>query len=235
MRLTLAIAALTMVFNLAAAQKNEKIEGNGKVVTRDIAVRSFDGLKASGIYELKLSQGDKESVRIEADENLQDYFSVSNNGSTLVIDMDKLKNKNLNGRNTLRVFVTFKNLKELDLKMVGNTASEKNLSFSDLKIQNKSVGNLDLKLTANKLSMENKSVGNVTLAGKAENAVFENQGVGSLRAGELVVQTIDIENEGVGSAEVNAVKELKVKESRISKVTNRGAAQAKKSGKTVIK
>jgi hypothetical protein len=234
MRLTLAIAALTMVFNLAAAQKNEKIEGNGKVVTRDIAVRSFDGLKASGIYELKLSQGDKESVRIEADENLQDYFSVSNNGSTLVIDMDKLKNKNLNGRNTLRVFVTFKNLKELDLKMVGNTASEKNLSFSDLKIQNKSVGNLDLKLTANKLSMENKSVGNVTLAGKAENAVFENQGVGSLRAGELVVQTIDIENEGVGSAEVNAVKELKVKESRISKVTNRGAAQAKKSGKTVI-
>jgi hypothetical protein len=235
MRMTLAIAALAMVFNMAGAQKNEKIEGNGKVVTREIDVKSFDGLKASGIYQLKLSQGDRESVKIEADENLQEYFSVSNSGSTLVIDMEKLRNKNLNGKNTLKVYVTFKNLKELDLKMVGNTASEKNLSFNDLKIHNKSVGNLDLKLTANKLSMENKSVGNVTLSGKADDAVFENHGVGSLRAGDLVVQTLNIENDGVGAAEVNAVKELKVKENRMSKVTNRGAAQAKKTGKTVIR
>jgi hypothetical protein len=234
MRFTLAIAALTMVFNMAAAQKNAKIEGNGKLVTREIDVRSFDELKASGVYELKLVQGNKESVKIEADENLQEYFSVSNNGSTLVIDMDKLRNKSLNGKNTLKVYVSFKKLKELDLKMVGNTTSEKNLSFDDLNIVNKSVGNLKLDLTANKLSLDNKSVGNVTLSGKATNAVFENDGVGSLRAGDLIVQTLDIENQGVGSAEVNVEKELKVKESWISNVKNRGSAQARKTGKTVI-
>jgi hypothetical protein len=234
MRLTLAIAALSMVFNMVAAQKNEKIEGNGKVVTKEVAVKSFDGLKASGIYELKLSQGDKESVRIEADENLQEYFTVTNNGSTLVINMEKLRNKNLNGKHTLRVYVTFRDLKELDLRMVGNIASEKELSFDNLKIHNKSVGNLKLGLTANKLDLDNESVGNVTLSGKATNAVFENGGVGSLMAGDLVVQTLDIENEGVGSAEVNAEKELKVKENWMSKVKNRGAAQAKRSGKTVI-
>jgi hypothetical protein len=234
MRFTLAIAALTMVFNMAAAQKNAKIEGNGKLITREIDVRSFDELKASGVYELKLVQGDKESVKIEADENLQEYFSVSNNGSTLVINMDKLRNKSLNGKNTLKVYVSFKKLKELDLKMVGNTTSEKNLSFDDLNIVNKSVGNLKLDLTANKLSLDNKSVGNVTLSGKATNAVFENDGVGSLRAGDLIVQTLDIKNQGVGSAEVNVEKELKVKESWISNVKNRGSAQARKTGKTVI-
>lgn len=234
MRLTLAIAALAMVFNMAAAQKNERIEGNGKVVTREIPVKSFEELKASGVYELKLLQGDKESVKIEADENLQEYFNVTNSGSTLVIDMDKLRNKSLNGKQTMKVYVTFKNLKELDLKMVGNTASEKLLSFGDLKIQNQSVGNLKLDLTANQLNLENRSVGNVTLSGKANHAVIENDGVGSLRAGDLVVQTIHIENEGVGSAEVNAEKELKVKENWMSKVKNRGAAQAKRSGKTVI-
>jgi hypothetical protein len=234
MRFTLAIAALTMVFNMAAAQKNAKIEGNGKLITREIDVRSFDELKASGVYELKLVQGDKESVKIEADENLQEYFSVSNSGSTLVIDMDKLRNKSLNGKNTLKVYVSFKKLKELDLKMVGNTTSEKNLSFDDLNIVNKSVGNLKLDLTANKLSLDNKSVGNVTLSGKATNAVFENDGVGSLRAGDLIVQTLDIKNQGVGSAEVNVEKELKVKESWISNVKNRGSAQARKTGKTVI-
>jgi hypothetical protein len=56
--------------NIAGAQddkKQETIEGNGKLVTRDVTVTSFDALKASGVYELKLSQGDKETVKIEAD------------------------------------------------------------------------------------------------------------------------------------------------------------------------
>src|SRR5690242_12023987 len=83
---------------LLQAQDNnnrETIEGNGKQVTRDVAVSSFDALRASGVYQLKLAQGNKESVKIEADENLQPYFDVHNEGNKLVIDMDKLKNKNL--------------------------------------------------------------------------------------------------------------------------------------------
>src|SRR5215216_4960063 len=94
----LLFAAFAGIFlcNAATAQKekNETIEGNGKMVTRDISVSSFDVLKASGMYELKLSQGSKESVKIEADENLQEYFTVRNDGNKLVIDMDKMKNKN---------------------------------------------------------------------------------------------------------------------------------------------
>src|SRR4051812_3067900 len=47
----------------AQEKKSETIEGNGKIVTRDVSVSSFDALKASGVYELKLSQGNKETVR----------------------------------------------------------------------------------------------------------------------------------------------------------------------------
>src|SRR6476659_8504906 len=72
-------------------QENETLEGNGKLVTRDVPVSSFDALKASGVYELKLSQGAKEAVKIEADENLQDLFQVHNEGSKLIIDMKKLE------------------------------------------------------------------------------------------------------------------------------------------------
>ncbi len=73
MRKMLSAFAIAGLLSTASAQDKQKetIEGNGKLVTREIPVQSFDALKASGVYELKLAQGDKEEVKIEADENLQ--------------------------------------------------------------------------------------------------------------------------------------------------------------------
>lgn len=96
------------------------------------------------------------------------------------------------------------------------------------------MGNVDLDFTANKLKLNNASVGNVKLQGKAQTAVFKNSGVGNLRAGELVVQSLDIDNSGVGNAEVNAEKELKVNDNMLGRVTNKGAAPMKKANKVVI-
>lgn len=227
-KILMAVAAGLVMVSAAQAQKKETIEGNGKIVTRDVKVTSFNSLKATGVYELKLSQGSSEAVKIEADENLQDLFQVHNDGDKLVIEMKKMENKNLNFKTKLKVYVTFRNLKEMELSTVGNVASEEQLSFGDLDLKNKSVGNVDLKLTASKIDIRNSSVGNVHLSGKAENAVVKNSGVGSIEAGNFVVQTMNIENTGVGHAEVNAAKDLKVKDSFLGKVRNKGTATTKR-------
>jgi len=236
MRKTLLIAA-ALLFVAAAVQaqkdKNETIEGNGNMVTKEVSVSSFESLKASGVYELKLSQGNAESVKIEADENLQQYFNVHNEGKQLVIEMKELKNKNMKLKNKLRVYVTFKALKEMELSMVGNVQTDA-LKFSDLEIQNNSVGHVDLNLSANTLNLKNNSVGQVKLAGKAQSAVVEHSGVGSLQAGDFVVQTMKIDNSGVGGAEVNAAKELKVSDNMLGKVKNKGTAPVKKNNKVFI-
>jgi hypothetical protein len=236
-KLFLASLAGLFLVNVSHAQndkKQETIEGNGKKVTRDVTVSSFNALEASGVYELKLSQGSKESVKIEADENLQEYFDVHNEGNKLVIEMDKLKNKNLKNGGKMKVYVTFRNLKELDLKNVGNVSSEEQLSFDDLALDTKSVGNIDLNLNAKKLDLDNKSVGNVKLRGKANEAVVKNKGVGSLEAGNFVVQSMNIENSGVGSAEVNAEKDLKVKDTFLGKVKNKGTANIRRMNKVRV-
>ncbi|HET7896183.1 MAG TPA: DUF2807 domain-containing protein, partial [Flavisolibacter sp.] len=158
--LAAAVALLSTASVKAQNTDRETIEGNGKVTTRDVPVSSFDALKASGIYELKLSQGDKETVKIEADENLQQYFNVHNEGNALVIDMKDLKNKNLKNKTKMQVYVTFKKLKQLDLSTVGSVDAEKALSFADLEIRNASVGKVDLNFSANTVKLDNKSVGN---------------------------------------------------------------------------
>ena len=232
----MASLASTLLLTSVVAQdeKRSTVEGNGNMITKDIAVSSFEILKASGIYELRLSQGDKESVKIEADENLHQYFNVKNEGNSLVIDMDKLKKVNLKTKSKMKVYVTFKKLKEMELKTVGNVASDENLSFENLSFKNRSVGNVDIDLTVNKLELSNTSVGNITLDGKAQDVNVINTGVGTLHAGNFVVQTMNIENSGVGNAEVNAQKNLKVKDSFLGKVKNKGAAPVRKMNKVRV-
>ena len=230
--------AITALGFSTMAQKNDKyddkdrIEGSGNVITKDIAIKSFDELDASGVFNLQLSQGDKESVRIEADDNLMDLFTVENDGSTLTIKMKK--NSNFNSKKQLKVYVTFKNLKSMNLGMVGGTSSDEKLKFADLKLKNQSVGSVSLNMTLQTLNMENQSVGSVKLEGSADNAVVKNNSVGSINAGNFVVQKMDIENNGVGSATVNAEKELKYTDSFLGKVSNRGNATVKRKNKVVI-
>ena len=235
--LFLMLAITAMGFS-ATAQNNDKyddkdrIEGSGNIITKEITVKSFDELNASGVFNLLLSQGDKESLKIEADDNLMDLFIIENEGSTLKIKMKK--NSNFNSKKQLKVYVTFKTLKSMDLGMVGGTSSDDKLKFTDLKLKNQSVGSVSLNMTLQTLNLENQSVGSVKLEGSAENAVVKNNSVGSINAGNFVVQKMDIENNGVGSATVNAEKELKYKDSFLGKVSNKGNATVKKKNKVVI-
>jgi hypothetical protein len=225
------VAALVLHLSLMAQKSDSKrVEGSGNVITKDVSVQSFTELEASGVFSLHLTQGDKEGVKIEADDNLQELFEVKNEGSRLKITMKK--DVNINGNNTMKVYVSFKKLKSMDLSMVGSTKSDEKLSFDDLKLKNQSVGSVNLDMAVQTLHMENESVGTVSLKGSADNAVIKTNSVGSFKAGDFVVQKLDIDNSGIGGCEVNAAKELKVSESFLGKVKNKG--NAKKSGKVVI-
>ena len=236
-RILLFLSAIAMIsaFSVSAQDKEKdkpKIEGSGNVITKEISIQSFDELNVSGVFSVLLSQGSKEEVKIEAEDNLQTLFEVKNEGSKLSISMKK--DVNFNSKKKMKVYITFKKLKSMDLKTVGNVSSDQNLSFDDLKIDNKSVGSVDLKLTTQNLNIDNKSVGNVKLSGKADNVTIKNKSVGSIQAAGFVVQKMDIDNTGIGSAEVNAEKELKVKDSFLGKVNNKGGATIRRMNKVVI-
>ena len=87
----------------------KKVEGSGNVVTKDRAVQPFDAIDASGVYSLVLIQGNKEEVKIEADDNLQELFEVKNEGSKLKVNMKK--DVNFNSATKLKVTITFKKSK----------------------------------------------------------------------------------------------------------------------------
>lgn len=226
-KISLAIVMALFVSTALLAQDNqEKISGSGNVVTRDITVQPFTEMSISGVFNVILSQGSKEAVKIEAEDNLQELFTVKNDGNKLIVEMKK--DINIQKHKQMNIYITFKKVSNMDIKTVGNVSSKETLSFDDLKLGNKSVGSVDLKLTARSVDIENKSVGNMKLDGKAENAVVRNNSVGNFQASSFIVQKMDIDNRGIGSTEVNAEKELKINNSGMNRVKNKGTAEVKK-------
>lgn len=227
-----ALGLLSILASCVQQGKSTKVESHGEAHTRTVSVQPFNALEASGVFELRLSQGSTESVRIEAPQTLQRYFHVSNEGDKLVVETKGLKGKALGTKDVIRVHITFKNLGEMNLNTVGSIRSEERLTFDHLSVLNKSVGQVSLELTAHKIRVKNTSVGNMILSGTARDAVFDNNSVGSLEAGALQAETVSIHNGGIGTAEVNASRTLWVDDHWLSKVRNKGAAPAKKEKKS---
>lgn len=220
----------------AQKEKTESISGNSKTITKDVPVSSFTSLEASGIFQLKISQGNAESVKLEGEENILELIEVKNVGSKLIINSDKLKNQNVHSktRKSMMVHVTFKKINKMELNMVGNVQSGSSLTFDNLDVHNSGVGNLDLTLIAKAIKLKNNGVGNVTLNGTAQDAHISNTGVGSLQAGNFIVQTMNLKNSGIGSAEINAAKALRVSSTGMGSVKNKGAAPMPKKKATIV-
>jgi hypothetical protein len=221
----------------AHAQDGDYLKPSGNVITRNVAVKPFTAIKADGLYDLILTQGNTEAVKVETDDNLQSLIEVSNDGNTLVIDEPKLRNHSLHltsgddehyKRQHFKVYVTFKSINSLDIQTIGNIHADAPLNFDALEINDRTVGNINMSITASKLTVTNKGVGSITLSGKVNDAVITNSGVGAFKGQYLVVQTMHIANTGVGHADVNVVKDIMVKDSFLGKVNNSGPAKTHK-------
>jgi hypothetical protein len=213
------LSLLLFVFTIGKAVA-QTLTGNK--VSREFPVASFDAVKASGVVELILVQGAKESVTVAGDEGLQAYITIASNGNTLEIDTKKLNNKKLKGDWKLSVTVYFRNLNDLSLSTVGNVRNEGTLKLADVKMRISSVGNTNLKLEAQKFSLDASSVGNIELAGSAKAAVLRNSSIGNLRAVDFAVSSMDINNSGIGNTEVNAAEITGFQSSTLGSVRNRG-------------
>ena len=213
------LATLALAFFSVAATAQTL---SGKRVSRDIPVESFSALKAGGVVELNLVQGDKESVTVDADENLQGYIHIVNNGKTLEIDTRKLNNKNIKGNWKLYVTVHFRNLERVSLSTVGHVRNEGTLRFDKLKMNVSSVGDVALRLNAADLDMNSSSVGNIQLDGSADKASLHNSSVGNVRANDFKVKTMEVHNSGIGNMDINADNITSFQGSMLGKVRNRG-------------
>jgi hypothetical protein len=202
-----------------------RLEGNGKVSSVNREIGPFDKIEISGVFNVFLIQGTAPALKVETDENLQDLITSSVQDNTLKLGMKD--STRLGKRTKMNVYVTLTDLKKLKTKSVGNVSSMTILNLDELEVECASVGTTNLMLNADKLTMKLDIVGAVNLSGKVKHAEITHNGVGAVNAFPLEAEYLSLKANGVGTAEVNALKELHVKASGIGSVRYKGEPAVK--------
>jgi len=201
-----------------------RIRGNGNITTQTRSAGQFDGIDVSGSIEVHVKQDSAVSIKIEADENLQQYIETIDEGNVLRIRTQS--GYNLNPSRKIKVYVSSAAFKSFD-------ASGACDIFSDGKITNSSNADIGmsgacgatLDINAPKISADVS--GSCTLSLKGETKDFKIQGSGSttLKCYDLMADNVDLDISGAGDVEVYANSKLTGSISGAADVHYKGSAQ----------
>jgi hypothetical protein len=185
------------------------IRGSGKVVTESRSVSGFKRVSLSGIGDLTLTQGNTESLEIEAEDNLIGLIESQVRGDTLYIGF---KN-NINGitpTKPVKYRLSVINLNGVEVSGIGNVSTD-SVKTDNLDIVISGMGSIKIgSLEAQFLSVLISGTGNFEIAGKVDKMKVEISGAGSLHAGDLESKTADMQLSGAGNAKVWVTDSLDV-------------------------
>jgi len=215
--LMMAFIACTL---LACTSKTDRTSEDGKYQeTREI--EGVSRILVSGVFNLFISQGDMESLRIEGDEDLVKKLEVRQRGDFLELSMKEEK-VNIFNKKGLQVFLTIADLSELEFEGAGNIQSRGQLEVGDFQVIGKGVGNIELDLDADEVEADLNFVGNMTIKGSADYFKLFNEGVGNIDASQFWVQKAEVNSSGIGRVSVHCEGELSLEVSGIGTVSYTG-------------
>lgn len=160
-------------------------EGSGDVATQDRPVAAFDSIDFSSAGTLVVEQTGSDSLRVEADDNLQPLLTSEVEGTTLKLGVRPGTNL---GRASITYRVTVSRLAGLVLAGAG------------------AVNATGIEGPA--LSLANSGAGALTVSGRADRLNVDLIGVGSVDARGLTAGDADVSVGGAGTATVNVTRTL---------------------------
>jgi len=198
-KITLAVMAIAMLL-LPACYLGPTVHGDGNVVTEERAVDSFSGIKGASGLKVFITQGDEESVKVIADQNLQDKIN------TVVVE-GKLKiytEYNIRDAKSKEIHVVFKDINYLSSSSGCQLKGENKIESEDLKINVSSGGRLKIEIDAGGIDCDASSGGQGYLKGTVKSLEVNASSGGGLDADELVAVTAEVNASSGGRARVNA-------------------------------
>ncbi len=194
-----------------SAGATSTLRGSGNVIAEDRPVRNFDRISLTGIGKVNVTQGDEESLTVEADDNLMRYIKTEvRNGKLILGFTDAIRKKNIRPSEPIRFNLSVRELTDLDISGVGDV-NVSSLDTDRLEIIINGAGDVDVdSLAAERLVVDINGAGDVKLAGQAVAQDVTINGMGEYRAGDLDSESVKIKFPGAGSATVWATGTLDV-------------------------
>lgn len=213
-----------------------RINGNGNVITQVRDHSNFSGVDVSSAIHLYVKQDSSFSVKVETDENLQQYIIIDEENG--ILHIRQADNTNLDATGKIKVHVSAPLFRELEASGACHITSENTLSAPDainVHVSGASDAKLDMK--APKVSADMSGASDITLRGETRELSIEGSGASHARCFDLMTENADIDISGASSADVFASVKLEADASGASHIKYKGnpTVNSKTSGAGSIK
>jgi hypothetical protein len=182
------------------------IKGSGNVVKQERQISSFNSLEVGGAFRVFLTQGEKESLTVEADENLLEVIKTSVVGNTLKISTTE----DISNSEALNIYLTITDLKEMEISGACKISCESKLKLNDLDMECSGASDIDLELAVNNMELEFSGASQIDMFGSANEVSLELSGASDLDALELETDKLTADISGAANAKVSVKSELSI-------------------------
>lgn len=201
-----------------------RVEGSGNVTSQDRSVSGFSGIHSSGSFDVFLSSGTAQTVRVEAEDNLQEYIETRIDGNELKIDTKE--GYRLDPNKGIKIHITSPDFSRVRLSGSGDIVSQNRITGTDkIDLGLSGSGNIKVDLNAPSVEAEMSGSGNINLSGEAKKFEGKVSGSGDIHAMDLKTEETAIRISGSGNADVYASTKLDVRVAGSGDVRYKGGVQ----------
>lgn len=194
------------------------IRGNGNVKKETRKVSSFDAIDVSSAFDIYLTQGNSESLVIEADDNLLDVIISEVRGGVLKIYVKE----NIRNSKTMKAYISFKMLSMIELSGACDLYGENKFKFDNLEIEVSGAADIEMNMTAAKVYLDLSGASDIKFKGSANELIIDASGATDLYAIAFEVKECSIDASGASTIRVFVTEELSVDASGASTVRYKG-------------
>lgn len=210
---------------ISTGDGSNKVEANGKIKSEVRDLTSFNAIEVDGVFNIILSQSDKESIKVETDENILPLIITLVENGVLKIKMKD--NTSVEKMKKIDIYVTLAEISKLNTNGVGSLKCANKLRLKEFELDSKGVGSTELNLNAEKLIIHSEIVGALKLSGIVKDVIINHSGIGLISAFDLKAENLNLNSEGAGAAEVYASNELSIDVNGIGSVKYKGNPKTK--------
>ena len=185
--------------------------GSGVITTKSRSVSGFDAVQIDGAGDLIITQGESESLEIQAEDNIIDELTSEVQDSRLVLGYrDNFLRHQIIPTERITYTLTVVDLSEVTINGAADMDIEA-IETESLSLIINGAGNITVdQITADRLNVEISGTATIEVEGQVSQQFVSIEGAGNFKAGDLQTSESSIEIAGLGNATVWATETLDI-------------------------
>ncbi|MGZ3927169.1 MAG: head GIN domain-containing protein [Mucilaginibacter sp.] len=208
--------------------------GVAKIEDRHLS--GFNAVSLGGSFDVYITQGSTESVKVEAPDNVIDHIITEVSGGVL-----KIYNKHDDGfhwgdlfgsHKKMAIYVTAKDLNSISVSGSGDIFFKEGIHTNSLKLRVSGSGDMTGRVDVKTLETSISGSGDIKISGRADNSTVSVGGSGDFSGRGLVTINTAVRVTGSGDASVNASSKVDASVSGSGDIKYTGGAKNVSSSKS---